>query len=412
MTPKKRKKRRPKYGRILFSLILFFGAIYMLVQLGIDLFYKNEETYLVTVGNLNIENQYEALILRNEMVIDTNLSGQITYFANEGEVLVKDNWVAEIYNDGSSQTKLIEETEREENRKMVEFDYNLLESDINALKNEILFQMEQASYEVIPTLKQELILKLERLDKLQGENKFLSNRSASYAEKTLGEGVLLAGQKQAIYAPASGILTYRIDGYEDFLTIDNLYNINYDEIGSINFQLENLNKSIVKPKDKLFKIVDHSSYYMTAIISNEEVETYKNTQSITVRINGQTLRGDVYDVFTNQRNAVVVIQMRDVFEGFQNQRFVSCTIVRENYRGLKLHTDSIVNIEGTLGVYVVDQERKLNFVPIKILGYDDDSAIVYNAQFYDSNLGIVRSIKLNQEVVRHAINYKVGDRLD
>ena len=412
MAKNNKKRRKPKYGRILFSLILFFGAIFMLVQLGIDLFYKDEVTYLVSVGNLNIENQYEALILRNEVVIDTNLSGQITYFANEGEYLVKDNWVAEIYNDGTTVADTVDENQREENRKLVEFDYNLLESDINTLKNEILFQMNQASYEAIPALKQDLILKLERLDKLQGENKFLSNRTASYAEKTLGEGILLAGQKQAIYAPASGILTYRLDGYEDFLTIDNLYNINYDEIGSLSFELENLNKRVVKPKDKLFKIVDHSNYYITAIISNEEVETYKNTQSITVRINGQTLKGVVHDVFTNQKNAVAVIQMRDVFDDFQNQRFVNCTIVRENYRGLKLHTDSIVNIEGQLGVYVVDQERKLIFVPIKILGYDEDSAIVYNEQFYDPNLGIVRSIKLNQEVVRQAINYKVGDRMD
>lgn len=412
MTNRVSKKRRPKYGRILLSLILFFGAIFMLVQLGIDMFYKEEATYLVSVGNLNIENKYDALILRNEVVVDTNLSGQITYFANEGEVLVKDNWVAEIYNDGSAVVNTPEETQREENRKLVEFDYNLLESDINTLKNEILFQMDQASYASIPALKQELILKLERLDKLQGENKFLSNRTASYAEKTLGEGVLMAGQKQAIYAPASGILTYRLDGYEDFLTIDNLYNINYDEIDALNLELENLNKSIVKPKDKLFKIVDHSNYYITAIISNEEVETYKNTQSISVSINGQMLRGVVHDVFTNQQNAVVVIQMLDTFDGFYNQRIVSCTIVRENYRGLKLYTDSIINIEGTLGVYAVDQERKLVFVPIKILGYDDDFAIVYNEQFYDPNLGIVRSIKLNQEVVRQAIKYKVGDRMD
>ena len=76
MAKNNKKRRKPKYGRILFSLILFFGAIFMLVQLGIDLFYKDEVTYLVSVGNLNIENQYEALILRNEVVIDTNQIGR------------------------------------------------------------------------------------------------------------------------------------------------------------------------------------------------------------------------------------------------------------------------------------------------------------------------------------------------
>ena len=74
--------------------------------------------------------------------------------------------------------------------------------------------------------------------------------------------------------------------------------------------------------------------------------------------------------------------------------------------------DSIVNKDGDVGVYVVDKERKLTFVPVKILGYDDTFAIVYNEQFYDVNKGVVRSIKVNQEVVRDASNYKVGDRVD
>lgn len=95
-----RKKRRPRYGRIVFSLLIFGLFIYFIVNLGLDLFYKEQSTYLVTVGNLNIENQYEALVLRNEMIVDTNLSGKITYFTNEGEVIEKNHQIAEIFNDG------------------------------------------------------------------------------------------------------------------------------------------------------------------------------------------------------------------------------------------------------------------------------------------------------------------------
>ncbi|GAB6109309.1 HlyD family efflux transporter periplasmic adaptor subunit [Fusibacter bizertensis] len=411
MTKTIRKKRRPKYGRIVVSLAVFGIFIYFIVKLGIDLFYNDQKTYLVEVGNLNIENQYQALVLRNELVVDTNLTGKITYFTNEGEVVEKNHQIAEIFNDGS-EAVVEEASEREQNRKKIEFDYNLLEYDITTLKNEILFQMAAGQYNLIPSLKQQLIQKLERLDKLQTENKFLSNRTASYSEKTIGEGTLMEGQKQAIYAPASGVLTYKMDGYEDFLTIDNLYNINYDEISSLELKETSLVHSTVKPKDKLFKIVDNANYFIAAVVPNDEIDTYKNVQSISAIIDGKTLEGEVYDVFTNNEKAVAVIQLREGFDGFFSRRLINCSIIRENYRGLKIFMDSIVNIDGKIGVYAVDKERKLVFTPVKILGYDTDYAIVYNEQFYDEKVGIVRSIKLSQEVVRYGSKYKTGDRVE
>ncbi len=410
MAIKKRKKRRPKYGRIVVSLAVAGIFFYFVIRLGLDLFYNEQSTYLVEVGNLNIENQYSALVLRNELIVDTNLTGKITYFANEGEVVTKNHQIAEIYNDGTASEEAAAD-EREENRKKIEFDYNSLEYDITTLKNQIIFSMNAKQFDEIPVLKQQLIQKLDRLEKLQTENKFLSNRTASYAEKTIGEGILLEGQKQAIYAPASGILTYKTDGYEDFLTIDNLYNINYDEISSLVLNETSLVHATVKPKDKLFKIVDNVNYFIAAIVSNEEIETYKNVQKITVVIDGKSLEGDIYDVFTNDQNAVAVIQLREGFDSFFNRRIINCSIVRENYRGLKIEMDSIVNIDGQIGVYVVDKERKLVFTPVKILGYDDESAIVYNEQYFDQAKGIVRSIKQNQEVVRGASQYKAGDRI-
>ncbi len=411
MTKTVRKKRRPKYGRIIISLAVFGIFIYFIVKLGIDLFYSEQKTYLVEVGNLNIENQYQALVLRNELVVDTNLTGKITYFANEGEIVEKNHQVAEIFNDGS-ETVVEDSNEKEINRKKIEFDYNSLEYDITTLKNEILFQMDAGQYNLIPSLKQQLIQKLERLDKLQTENKFLSNRTASYSEKTIGEGTLMEGQKQAIYTPANGVLTYKMDGYEDFLTIDNLYNINYDEISSLELKESSLVHTAVKPKDKLFKIVDNANYFIAAIVPNEEIDTYKNVQSISAVIDGKALEGEVYDVFTNNEKAVAVIQLRDGFDGFFSRRLINCSIIRENYRGLKIYMDSIVNIDGNIGVYTVDKERKLVFTPVKILGYDSDFAIVYNEQFYDEKIGVVRSIKLNQEVVRNGSKYKSGDRME
>ena len=405
-----RKKRRPRYGRIIMSLLFLGLFIYFIVNLGIDLFYKEQLTYLVPIGNLNIEKQYEALVLRNELIVDTNLNGKITYFANEGEVVEKNSQIAEIFNDGT-ETVSESASEKELNRKKIEYDYNLLEYDITTIKNEILFKMSAKKYEEIPNLKEQLENNLERLSKLQGENKFLSNRTASYSEKTIGEGSLMEGQKQAIYAPVSGVITYKSDGYEAFLTIDNVYNINFDEIKSQVFQETSFVKTAVQSKDKLFKIVDNANYYIAAIVTNDEIQTYKNIQSLSVNIDGKKYVGEILDVFTNKQNAVAVIQLREGFDSFFNRRLIQCSITCENYRGLKVYMDSIANIDGRIGVYIVDKERKLKFMPVKTIAYDDEYAIVYNEQFYDGE-NIIRSIKLNQEIVRNASRYDEGDIID
>ena len=408
---RKKKKRRPKYGRILFSLIFLVLIVYFMVKLGIDMFFKEHMTYLVEVDTLNIEKEYKTLILRNELVVDTAIAGQITYFTSEGSVVTKNDQVAEIFNDGST-SEIIEATERELNRKQIEFDYNSLAYDIENIKNQILFNLQNQNFDAISSYKRDLILKFERLDKLQSENKFLSNRIASYSQQTIGEGKLLEGQKKAILAPASGILTYKLDGYESFITIDNLYNINYEEISKVDINATSIIKENTSQDGTLFKIVDNATYYLVAIIPNEEVETYKNVQKITVEIGSEKLSGEVYDVFTDDQKAVVAIRMNEVFDGFYNQRWVDANVIRENYRGLKVYVDSIVNMEGQLGVYVVENDRRLKFVPIKVLGYDDENAIIYNSQFYDVDQGLVRSIKTNQEVVRNAHKYKAGDRIE
>ena len=111
-----KRKRKPRYGRIFFSVALMVLFLYAVISLGIDLFYKEQATYLVSVGNLNIENEYQALVLRNELIVDTNLSGKIAYFANEGEVIEKNHQIAEIFNDGS-EVVMAAVDERELNRK-------------------------------------------------------------------------------------------------------------------------------------------------------------------------------------------------------------------------------------------------------------------------------------------------------
>lgn len=408
---RKKKKRKPKYGRIIFSLMLVGLIVYFFVKLAIGYFFEKQVTYNVSVDSLNLEDQYNALVMRNEMLVDTELSGKLNYLQQESAVVERNDSVVELYNDGESIVSA-EVTERELNRKMIEFDYNTLEYEINVLKSQILISLENSEYDEIDTLKHDLLLKQERLSKLKEDNRFLVNRNASFSTQTIGNGYLKEGEKRLIQAPAGGLLTFYLDGYESVLTIDNVYNLNISEINKLSFNSDSIVKESTSGGEALFKIVDLSTYYLIVEIDQEDMETYRNIQTVQVYIHDEQFSGIIHDVYSDASNAVAIIKMHEPFDGFNQVRSVPVRIVRENYRGLKIPVSSIINRQGGLGVYALDENRRLKYVPIKVLAYDDESAIIYNEQFYDSENGIVRSISLDQEIIRDASQFNEGDLID
>ena len=410
--PKKRvKKRRPKYGRIIFSLLFMVMIIYFMVRLGIDLFVKQHDTVIVDYGALDIKDDYHALILRNEIVIKTQLKGSVTYFASEGDLVMKGEPLAEIFNNGHLE---VAESETEDTSQIdaIEYDYTVIEYDIMTLKDKILFALQQNDYLTLPELKRDSILKLEMREKLEGENKFLANRMSSYSEQTIGEGHLSLGEKRTLFSPADGILTYQLDGYEDYLTIDNIYNLNYDEIDEIVPNKATVQQNNIQTDSPMFKLVDQSTYYLLLRIDMKDVETYKQIQTVNISTADMQMDGEVYDVFSNDEGAMVVIRLNENGNKVYDKRWLDCTVVNKNFKGLKIPVDAIVTRDEIVGVYRVLEDRRLKFIPIKVLGYDDVHAIVQAEQFYDEEKGVLRTLSVSQEVVRDALQYKEGDLVE
>jgi len=403
-----KKRRRPKYGRIFISIVVLILIVYFVVKLGYSLFIKEYTTYLVDYGTLNIEYEYNALLIKNEIVVTTNSGGKITYFINEGDLVKKNTNVAEIFNDGS---ELISEdtTDLEIIQNQVEFDYTVLESDIVNLKDQIIDSIKAQNFQEIPSLKRNLTLKLDKLEKLEGENKFLSNRTNMYSTKEMGTGALKVGQKVILESPADAIISYNLDGFETILTVDNIYDLDYVALMDEPINSISMIKSQIEVSQPAFKLVDQSTFYLAVIIENDEADTFKNMGELSVRINDTLIPGFVYDVFSSGDKSVAVVRVNDYEAYLYDQRKVTCDLIKDNYKGLKIHIDSIVSIEGRIGVYVVDDSRKLKFTPVKVLGYDDAYAVVQNEQFYDKDYGIVRSVSIYDEIIRDGKAYEDGE---
>ena len=144
----------------------------------------------------------------------------------------------------------------------------------------------------------------------------------------------------------------------------------------------------------------------------KDVETYKQIQTVNITTPDMQMNGEVYDVFSNGDGAMAVIRLNENGSEVYDKRWLDCTVINENFKGLKIPVDAIVTLDETIGVYRVLEDRRLKFLPIKVLGYDDVHAIVQADQFYDEEKGVLRTLSVSQEIVRDALRYKEGDLVE
>ena len=113
------------------------------------------------------------------------------------------------------------------------------------------------------------------------------------------------------------------------------------------------------------------------------------------------------EIISQNEKLAIVIKMQQLINDFQKTRVLSAQLYPSNYRGLLIENTSLVKNNGTYGVYVLNVNNKANFVPVKIVGYDENFAIVMSDSFTQD--GKVRStVSLYDEVIRDGEKYNVN----
>ncbi|SHK39252.1 HlyD family efflux transporter periplasmic adaptor subunit [Paramaledivibacter caminithermalis] len=410
-------KRKSKLYRIVFFLVISLYFIYKLIY---GLFIKPPDTEIVEYGSLSTERQYECLIIRNEMIVKSTGEGNIKYYVEEGEKVEKNYKICEIYTSDVSdkdREKIKELNDRIADIKssksnMFEIDIDKLNHDINMLIDDIRDARIQGDFEKIKKLKSTLENKINKKRRISGDKSF----SGANLEKLHGEKERLEKKIKnsimEINSPQSGIVSYHIDGYEEILTPYNLANIKYEFIKSIESNLNKLKYDKVIYDQPVFKITDNTAWYIVIITDLQDANTFNTESDIFIDFSDEKISGRVFDKIYDENKSFIIVRTNQYVNGFNKIRKLGLNIIKEQYEGLKINRDSIIEKEGQLGVYVLDINRKAVFKPIKVLGYNEDYAIIQN-HFFDVKKGDstkrIYTVKLYDEILRHGKKYREGD---
>jgi putative membrane fusion protein len=379
-----------KKVRVFINWFILIAILLGMAYLVYDVFYlSTSKSYSLEYGRIEINIPAEAIVLRDETVIETHASGQIQYMIAEGEKIKKNQLVAQIR---LGEFPILEEDDQgdeSEQTSDVSIDIESLDYEIAFLTSKIRYAIRNARYAEIYNFKADLLLKLEkrmRLTEIVGETPTVS--------ESTDEGIVL------LMSPMSGVVSYYLDGYEDVLLDSNLYAIDFEQLAKQLQKPVNYSTRFVQEMDEIYKVVDSNHWQIVALIDPFERDFFSIGQSIEVVINEEHIDGQVMDLIEQGEQLAVLIDMQQLVNDFQKMRKIEVALYPINYKGLLIENSSIVKQNGAYGVYVLNVSNQTDFVPIKIVGYDEDSTIVIGDTFTEKGTK-VRTVSLYDEVIKN-----------
>lgn len=410
-------KRKQRVVRTLFFLIIILYFVYKLVY---GLFIKPPDTEIVRFGEVSTQKEYQCLIVRDEKIVKSPSEGIIKYYVEEGEKVENGYKISEIYTssvneeDREKLNDLHERIDEIESTKgsMFEVDVEKLDNEISLIVDELRNARVQEDFEKIRQLEDNLKNKIDKKRRVSGDKSFSgANLSKLQSEKELLE-TKIKNSILEIDSPASGIVSYYVDGYEELLTSSNLANIKYEFIKTMEPSLEKLKYDKVIYNQPVFKITDNTLWYIVIVTDTDDADTFKTGKKISMDFPDSRITGSIVDKINDESKSFIVVKTNQFESSFNRLRKVNLNIVKDQYEGLKIHRDSIVEIDNKLGVFILSVNRKAIFKPIKILGYNDEYAIVQNNEFSRKEGDTVKSVKtlkLYDEILRYGKKYEEGD---
>lgn len=407
---RRRKKRIRLKGiiRLFVIVTVVILVIYLLIKGN---FSKEEVSYALSYDEINVRDNYRALILRNEHILKSSSSGTVVQVAADGERVKRNQRIMDISKDDTIQVMSVEGMVKQSSVEIKKYNIEQVASEIEVLKADISEKIHSRSYDDIKLLSMELEAKIQR--RLLMEEGISDD---TYNESEVGTGELAIGESAPIQTPLSGILTYFIDGYETELTFANVINLALDDVMALDILPYIATQGSVQQGDPLCKIINDDYYYLIILVDHGNQNLYDLSEDLLINVGGQTVKGYIAELIPTESKIAVAIKVESYIDGFYKNRFVDISITQETHRGLTIKTSSLVkNEQNKWGVYVIDKYKNVSFKPVKIIVHQGDTAIVKEDAFYEfvggDNIRI-DTVGFFDQVLVHGEKYQPGDVVD
>lgn len=322
-----KKYRKPlniNLGMVIFGFIF----VYIIICVFMSFTDKRISGYVVAEGSLSSNKVYEGIILREEVVVNSDKAGYVYYYPREGERVGAGNIVYSIDETGQlsdmmTSAELSGETLDEES-------LNQLKTELIAFAHNFSPSEFTTTYDFKYGLKN-TVLKLSNAS-LTGNIAALSNENGAVI--------------QNCYAGMSGIISYWKDGYEE-LTPANVTN---EIIEHKKYQKQQLTgNDLVEQGEAVYKLNTSEIWSVLIPFDANEAALLVEEESGYVKVRFMKNQYEAWaemEVITNsESDSFLQLIFNNSMLTFVNERFIDVELLINEEKGLKIPNSSIVEKE-------------------------------------------------------------------
>ena len=364
------------YILIIFAVIYCFYKVVVLIQNPTD-------TFTVEQGKIYQEEATTGYIIREETVVKgSNYKNGMSQIKTEGERVAKNEAIFRYYS--NNEENLIEKIAELDEKidEAMNGQKELLSSDIISLEKQIdeqILSLRQANnIQTINEAKKELSDKITRKAKIAAELspsgsylKKLINERSEYENK-LNEGA------EYLTAPVSGVVSYKVDGYEEILTPNNFSNLTKDTLKSIDVKTG----QIVADSKESGKIINNFECYIACILNSEQAKNAKSGDKVQLRLpNNAEVSANIEYISNEDDDIILVFKLTEQVQELVSYRKISFDVIWWSHSGKKIPNSAIgVEQKGDNEISYVIRTRAgyQDKILIKITKQNDKYSIVEN----------------------------------
>lgn len=220
------------------------------------------------------------------------------------------------------------------------------------------------------------------------------------------------------FAPQGGIVTYKLDGYEEVLPARDFENYNYQYLVNVRpAEVKSVGQEVTNG-EKIFKLIDNFKWYLALAIDDVELwETFEPQQRLTFSVDGKVVYGKLEFYKEEGSRGFALVGLDEGIEALYRHRFPDTDLIYHRMRAYELPASVLVQGEGGPGVYVKEINGIVKYRPVEILRETEDKVYVYVG---DANGYIVRgeeeellkTVTIFDEVLTNPAAVKDGQILD
>ena len=390
--------------KIFVTLIAFVFMFYQIYSVVYKLITTSTALYDNTYDGIEINGYF----VREETVIDYNITGNERYVASDGEKISKGGTIAEVYS-SSQIAELYQQAEKlSEEIKTLESINSVSDPssvDLTTLTNRIkrsyfdfLSAKDTGKYSNVTDYSSELLMALNKKQILTGEvtdfNALLTSLKGQLAALQSG----LQAPISKVTAPVSGFFIHQVDGLENILNfgvLDEIDNSIFEKIAN------------AKPVSAFGKIVYSQNFYIITKMQGDDYLNFSVGDKLNLRtpfVGNEKLKATVETInVSNEDNSAIVILACQTMNGqFATVRSAPLTIVTNEYEGIRISNNAIHYSDGVAGVYVV-QGSIVKFKPVEIIYRSETFTLCKKSDEANNN-----SLSIYDEVIEKGKNLYDG----